>query len=424
MSGLAEALDLPFDEALDYLRQKTAVPSGTWTDIWRKANVKSFSVAGAARQALVDDFRREVITAAERGETREQWRARFDEIVRKHGWEHTGKPGWRARVIYETNLSMAYSAGRHAQMTDPATLKAYPYWQYVHSGAKHPRLQHLAWNGLVLRADDPFWSWAYPPNGWGCGCRVRVVSEGGLRRMGRKAPDKGPERVRRGWVDKATGEVKSVSEGVDPGFDYNPGRTWADIKRDRAATAIAAATAGGVATGIWRAANAAEGHNAMRAAYAPWTEGLAAGERAAISSWIRPNAAAINERLRAARDLGILKQDVEDLDAALSRARAPRDLWTWRGVRNLDFLNGVEVGGEFADLGYTATTLQRLTAKRMAPQPDGRIIEVMIPKGAKAAYIQPDVEPRARQYEMLLARGSRFRLLQRDADRIVIEVIE
>jgi hypothetical protein len=249
MSGAAEALDLPFDEALDYLRQKTAVPSQTWTDIWRKANVRSFTVAGAASQALVDDFRREVIAAAERGETREQWRARFDDVVRKHGWSHTGKPGWRARVIYETNLAMAYSAGRHAQMTDPATLEAFPYWQYVHSGARHPRLQHLNWNGMVLRADDPFWSWAYPPNGWGCGCSVRVVSEGRLRRMGRTAPDKAPERVRTQMISKKTGEVLKGSEGVDYGFDYNPGAEWkkavaappATVGRKSAVTAAASA---------------------------------------------------------------------------------------------------------------------------------------------------------------------------------------
>ncbi len=103
---------------------------------------------------------------------------------------------------------------------------AFPYWQYVHSGARHPRKQHLAWNGTVLRADDPFWDWAYPPNGWGCGCRVRPVSEAGLKRQGRHGVDQAPERLPIRQVNRKTGEVLTGSQGVDIGFDYNPGQVW------------------------------------------------------------------------------------------------------------------------------------------------------------------------------------------------------
>lgn len=225
-SATTKAIDLPFTEAIDYLRQKANVTSTGWTDVWQKANAKAFTVAGATTTALVEDFRREVAKALETGSTLQEFRGRFDEIVQKHGWEHVGKPGWRSRVIYETNLSMAYSAGRYAQQTEPETLAAFPYWQYVHSGARHPRKQHLAWNGTVLAATDPFWDWAYPPNGWGCGCRVRPVSEGGLKRQGRSGLDKAPERIPMQAVNKRTGEVLRGSEGVDFGFDYNPGQVW------------------------------------------------------------------------------------------------------------------------------------------------------------------------------------------------------
>jgi uncharacterized protein with gpF-like domain len=233
-SATTSALDLPFDEAIDYLRSKTNVTSTGWTDIWQKANAKRFTVAGATTKALVEDFRREVAKALETGSTLQEFRDQFDEIVSKHGWEHVGKPGWRSRVIYETNLSMAYSAGRYAQQTEPETLAAFPYWQYVHSGARHPRKQHLAWNGTVLRADDPFWDWAYPPNGWGCGCRVRPISERGLARQGRTGLDVAPERIPTQTVNRRTGEVLKGSDGVDPGFDYNPGKVW----RDQPAAAV------------------------------------------------------------------------------------------------------------------------------------------------------------------------------------------
>lgn len=225
------ALGLPFEEAIAYLRDKTNLTSTGWTDVWQRANAKAFTVAGATTQALVEDFRREVARALETGSSIQEFRKTFDAIVKKHGWEHVGKPGWRARVIYETNLGTAYAAGRYAQQTEPATLRAFPYWQYVHSGARHPRLQHLAWNGLTLRADDPFWDWAYPPNGWGCGCRVRPVSARGLARIGKTRPDDAPARIRETTVNRRTGEVLEGSKGVDPGFDYNPGQVWKNAPR-------------------------------------------------------------------------------------------------------------------------------------------------------------------------------------------------
>jgi uncharacterized protein with gpF-like domain len=233
-STVVEALDLPFTEAIDFLRDKVNVTSTGWTDVWQKSNAKAFTVAGATTEDLVEDFRREVARALESGSTLAEFRQGFDEIVRKHGWEHVGKPGWRAKVIYETNLSMSYSAGRYVQQTEPETLAAFPYWQYVHSGARHPRKQHLAWNGTVLLASDPFWDWAYPPNGWGCGCRVRPLSARGLARQGRSATDTAPARIPTQTVNRRTGEVLRGSEGVDPGFDYNPGKAW----REQPAAAV------------------------------------------------------------------------------------------------------------------------------------------------------------------------------------------
>lgn len=226
MATTLSALDLPFDEAIAFLRQKANVTSRDYTDVWGKANAKSFTVAGAGTQALVDDFRSEVAKALETGTSIQDFRKTFDKIVTKHGWDHTGTPGFRARIIFETNLGMAYSAGRYAQQTEPETLAAFPFWQYVHSGALHPRKQHQAWNGLTLRADDGFWKTHYPPNGWRCGCRTRPVSARGMARMGKSGPDTAPPIKLIEHTIRKTGEVIRVPEGIDPGFDYNVGQEW------------------------------------------------------------------------------------------------------------------------------------------------------------------------------------------------------
>ncbi|GLK85697.1 phage head morphogenesis protein [Ancylobacter defluvii] len=227
MTTTVTALDLKFDEAIAYLRQKTNTTSEHWTDVYAAENVRAFTVAGAGTDALVGDFRKAVTKALETGTSLRDFRDDFDAIVDKHGWIHNGTPGWRSRIIFETNLSTAYSAGRYAQQTEPETLAAFPYWEYVHSGSAHPREAHKALNGKIYRADDPWWDTYYPPNGWGCGCRVRPVSARGLARMGIRGPVlPAPTIETRQWVNPHTGEIKYVPVGIDPGFEHNPGRAW------------------------------------------------------------------------------------------------------------------------------------------------------------------------------------------------------
>ena len=223
-SGIA----LPPAEAIAFLRQKANVTTERWTDIWNEAHSRSFVVAGATSQALVGDFRTAVAKAIETGSTLAEFRRDFDGIVEKHGWEHNGSAGWRSQIIYETNLSMAYAAGRYAQMTEADTLRVYPYWQYQHTSSAHPRPQHLAWVGTTLPADDPWWSTHYPPNGWRCRCSVRPVSAAGLRRQGKDGPDPSPKVVTETWTSKDGRRTSQVPIGIDPGFGYNPGAAWLD----------------------------------------------------------------------------------------------------------------------------------------------------------------------------------------------------
>ncbi|MDA8049973.1 MAG: phage minor head protein [Rhodospirillales bacterium] len=226
MADATAGIGLPFEEAIAYFRQKINVPTRRWTDLMNEAHAHGFAVAGAAQGAIVEDFRKAVAKAIGQGTGMAEFRRDFDAIVKKFGWSHTGTAGWRARVIYETNLSTAFAAGRYAQMTEPATKAAFPYWEYIHTPVQYPRLQHLAWDGMVLRADDPFWDAHYPPNGWGCRCVAGAVSEAGLARRGKSGPDASPGTATRPWKNPHTGETMEVPIGVDPGFAYSPGKAW------------------------------------------------------------------------------------------------------------------------------------------------------------------------------------------------------
>jgi hypothetical protein len=67
-------------------------------------------------------------------------------------------------------MRSAYSAGRYKAMLEASD--THPFWEYRHVTMINYREEHKSWNGRLLRADDPFWFYAYPPSKFGCNCRV------------------------------------------------------------------------------------------------------------------------------------------------------------------------------------------------------------------------------------------------------------
>lgn len=206
----------PFQEQLDFFRQKLNLPTDAWDDIERMAHDRAFIVAGAQGGDLLHDLRGAVDKAIEQGTGLEQFRKDFKQVVAKHGWtgwtgEGTkGGEAWRTKVIYQTNMATSYAAGRWKQLNDPALLKVLPYWQYHHNDSvMTPRPLHVSWDGLTLPPTHPFWQTHFPPNGWGCMCWVTAVSK--EKFMLAVANGKGPA------------NAPTTTEGIDKGFDYAPG---------------------------------------------------------------------------------------------------------------------------------------------------------------------------------------------------------
>jgi len=238
---MADYGSLPFAEALEFLRAKLPLPTERWDDLLGAAHDRAFVVAGAMRADLLADLQAAVVKAREKGTTLAEFKKDFERIVAERGW--TGWTGeetkagraWRARVIYETNLQTSYQAGRFQQMKEVANRR--PYWRYRHNDAvTTPRPEHLAWDGKVLRHDDPWWGPHYPPNGWGCRCFVETLSERDLKRLGIE-PETGDAMPYSGTVEQVlprTGEVIELPEGVDRGWDYALG---ASVAADLAALA-------------------------------------------------------------------------------------------------------------------------------------------------------------------------------------------
>lgn len=95
----------------------------------------------------------------------------------------------------------------------------YEYWVYRHCASLEPREQHLAWDGLILPPDHPFWATHAPPNGWGCSCCVLGARSMAIAKtLGGKPGLTLPAN----W--QALAPKTGVPFGIDKGWAYAPGQ--------------------------------------------------------------------------------------------------------------------------------------------------------------------------------------------------------
>ena len=222
----AEPYHRPFDEQVAFFKAKLNLPTQRWDDISHEEHDKAFIVAGAQGADLLADLNAAVLKSIQDGTGINAFRKEFKAIVARHGW--TGWTGegskegfaWRTKVIYQTNMATSYAAGRYQQLTDPELLAGLPYWRYKHAdGVMYPRPLHVAWDGLTLPPKHPFWQTHFPPNGWGCHCRVTAVSKRDFQEA--VSQGKGP----------ANAPAADNIEGIDKGFAYAPGASVSDELR-------------------------------------------------------------------------------------------------------------------------------------------------------------------------------------------------
>jgi len=206
-----------------YLRDKLDVPTGHYDDITGAQHDVAFVVAGAMKADLLSDFHEAVNRAASEGKSRQWFRDEFERIAHKSGWSGFTGDGsakgraWRADLIYETNLRASMEAARREALDDPDIAAICPYVRFRHRSIMNARDEHKAWDGMVLRRDDPWVLAHQTPMGYHCKCTWEPVTEADLKRMGKARPDTPPPFRTHEFVDR-DGVVHVLPEGVQHGW--------------------------------------------------------------------------------------------------------------------------------------------------------------------------------------------------------------
>jgi hypothetical protein len=238
---MIELKALPPKEAIEYFRQKGYQIGFSWEDVWQQEHQAAFTVAKAMQLDLLRDIRSAVDEALANGTTFADFRKNLKPLLVQRGWwgkaemedPLTGEKKLvqlgstrRLKTIFNTNLRTAHSEGQWQRIQ--ASKEAFPYLQYDGNNSEHPRLQHSAWDGMVLPVDDPFWQSHMPIKEWGCKCRVIQINQGMMSRRGLNVSES-PDVPKTLYTNKRTGEVQAVPKGVHPAFNYPPGGRLANL---------------------------------------------------------------------------------------------------------------------------------------------------------------------------------------------------
>jgi len=226
-------------EALAFFRAKGFKVGFDHRDVWRQEHATAFTVAKAMTMDILTAIRGSVDNALEMGMTYREYSQQLTPLLQKLGWwgkqemidpstgdtvtAQLGSPR-RLKTIYDANLRTARSAGQWDR--GQQSKKTHPYFVYELGPSENHRPEHVAWAGIMLPVDHPWWDTHFPTNGYGCKCRVRQVSRreyDTLNNTGRYLTEP-PATKTMPWLNKRTGEVEQVPVGIDPGWDTNPGK--------------------------------------------------------------------------------------------------------------------------------------------------------------------------------------------------------
>lgn len=224
---MKKALEIAFkkkpDEAIEYLMQKESTITTDWRELWEDAHARAFTISKMTDAQLLSDTQTLLTKSLKEGWSSTQTQTELTNLFKDKGWWgkkvikdengnekeiQLGSPH-RVRTIYKQNIQSAYNAQRYIKQLEDVDFA--PYWEYVAILDERTRDSHRAMHGKVFRYDDEIWSSMYPPNGWGCRCMVKNLTEAEVNGKGLKIEKSGDNFKKRDVViNDETGETKEI----------------------------------------------------------------------------------------------------------------------------------------------------------------------------------------------------------------------
>ena len=176
--------------ALGHLKSKKLLAGFSHYDVWLYEHAVAFTVAKMMDKDMLADVQAALTDAMQNGTDFAEFKKRLKPYLMAKGWwgesvmtdpvdgiAKTVQLGStrRLRTIFHTNLQTSYAAGQWARIQSRKA--AMPYLKYIPSAAANKRDAHKPYYNLILPVEHDLWRTIFPPNGYGCLCSVRQLSE-------------------------------------------------------------------------------------------------------------------------------------------------------------------------------------------------------------------------------------------------------
>jgi len=446
--------------ALDYIKNKKLKFGFSYKDVWHEEHAVAFTVAKAMKYDVLSDLHKAVIQAVEKGQSFNTFKKNIKPTLRQKGWwgykemedELTGKTikamqgsDRRLKTIYNVNMRSAYQKGQYDRTMES---DLHPYLMYRIGPSTNHRQEHESWDGLVLPKNDPFWDSHFPPNGWGCKCYTRAVTESqrkkyevegipipshadgtgnGTLRIKTKAP---PE-VFKSFYNERKRTLESVPQGVDPAFNWNQGKVDREKilnkmleeskqKYDETTKNIIPHLAG------------KQKISDTQKIHTDYIKKLTANGMDNLGVYSSGKGADINReiyKLGKNWKKSIYAPVIKTLDGVIDNAPLlTEETFFFKGDSSA-FWKTVKIGDIKSIKGFFSTAIQKSIAERYATDKLNRgdnpiMIVVRAPMGTKGLYIGEKTEyHKGNEFEYLFPREAKFRILEKDVHHVLIEAV-
>jgi len=236
----AKMFRLPPEQAVKFLQDKGIQVTFDWRDMWQDEHARAFTISRLTSHDLLQSIQDRLVKSINGDLSRRDWMRQAKALLQAEGWwgkipvedqvtgetVHTRFDSNRLRLIYDVNTRTAAAVGQWERFEK--TKSHMRYLRYVTKRDEKVREHHRNWHNLTLPVDHPFWDTHAPPNGLRCRCSLTAMDQKdydkGVAPGGAPLNKSAPQIKMREWLNKRTGKVEMVPEGIDPGWAYNPGK--------------------------------------------------------------------------------------------------------------------------------------------------------------------------------------------------------
>lgn len=166
--------------------------------------------------------------------------------------------------------------------------------------------------------------------------------------------------------------------------------------------------------------------------YKGWWNGLSVSEKSTLGEYTAEGYLTINKGLREKSNLdrGTIA-DIQAITKILQVSTVPHNVYMYRGAEK-KFYDSRIVGEVFRDEGFISTSLVRNRVKTIALEAHpGKVnkttqivvMRILVPKGTHGAYIPDNPDAGTAEHELLLQRGTRFKVLNKDDKCLTLMVL-